>query len=128
AATIWTQFSSPDPDGEYIWMHQAYAKPVGAVSLNFTRLKDDKLSKALDVGRSNPDETARKQAYATVQERLRELVPFVFIDHLNTGAVIAKSKVKGIGEHVLPDGEKGMPLTGSPVPYHPFSAVWVGAQ
>ncbi|GAA3609439.1 peptide-binding protein [Nonomuraea rosea] len=125
AATVWTQFSAPDPDGEYIWMHQAYAKPVGAVSLNFTRLKDAKLSAALDVGRGNPDEAARKAAYGTVQERLRELVPFVFIDHLNTGAIVAKTKVRGIGEHVLPDGEKGLPLTGSPIPYHPFSGIWV---
>jgi ABC-type transport system substrate-binding protein len=128
AATVWTQFSAPDPDGEYIWMHQAYAKPIGAVSLNFARLKDEKLSNALDIGRSNPDETARKQAYATVQQRLRDLVPFVFIEHLNSGAVIAKSKVKGIGEFTLPSGEKGLPLTGSPVPYHPFSQLWISAQ
>ncbi|MEV4224547.1 ABC transporter substrate-binding protein [Nonomuraea sp. NPDC049725] len=128
AATVWVQFSSPDPDGEYIWMHQAYSKPVGQVSLNFTRLRDDKLSKAFDLGRTNPDESARKQAYATVQERLRELVPFVFVDHLDTGAVVARTKVRGIGEQVLPDGEKGLPLTGSPVPYHPFTQLWVSAR
>ncbi|GGS49700.1 hypothetical protein GCM10010156_05490 [Planobispora rosea] len=124
-ATVWVQFSSPDPDGEYIWMHQNYAQPVGAVSLNFTRLKDAELSNALDTGRSNPQEDVRKKAYATVQQRLRELVPYVFIDHLDTGAVIAKTKVKGIGQHVLPDGSKGMPLTGSPIPYHPFSQLWL---
>lgn len=128
AATVWVQFSSPDPDGEYIWMHQAYSKPVGQVSLNFTRLRDDKLSKAFDLGRTNPDESARKQAYATVQERLRELVPFVFVDHLDTGAVVARIKVRGIGEQVLPDGEKGLPLTGSPVPYHPFTQLWVSPR
>ncbi|MFB4278994.1 MULTISPECIES: ABC transporter substrate-binding protein [unclassified Nonomuraea] len=128
AATVWTQFSSPDPDGEYIWMHQGYAKPVGAISLNMTRLKDDKLSAALDIGRTNPDEAARKQAYTTVQERLRDLVPYVFIDHLNTGAIVARTKVRGIGEHVLPDGEKGLPLTGSPIPYHPFGQLWVSER
>ncbi|SEG61500.1 4-phytase / acid phosphatase/peptide/nickel transport system substrate-binding protein [Nonomuraea solani] len=128
AVTVWTQFSAPDPDGEYIWMHQAYAKPIGAVSLNFTRLKDAKLSSAFDIGRTNPDEAARKQAYGTVQERLRQLVPFVFIDHLNIGAIVAKTKVRGIGEHVLPDGEKGLPLTGSPIPYHPFTQLWVSQR
>ncbi|WP_336212286.1 ABC transporter substrate-binding protein [Nonomuraea sp. LPB2021202275-12-8] len=127
-ATVWTQFSSPDPDGEYIWMHQAYAKPVGQISLNFTRFKDEQLSKAFDIGRTNPDESARKQAYTTVQERLRDQVPFVFIDHLNTGAIIAKTKLHGIGEQLLPDGEKGLPLTGSPIPYHPFSQLWVSKQ
>ncbi|MBG0829813.1 hypothetical protein HS041_18780 [Planomonospora sp. ID67723] len=124
-ATVWTQFSAPDPDGEYIWMHQNYAQPVGAVSLNFSRIKDAELSNAFDTGRSNPQEDVRRQAYATVQQRLRELVPFIFIDHLNTGAVIAKTKVRGIGQHVLPDGDKGLPLTGSPVPYHPFSQLWL---
>jgi peptide/nickel transport system substrate-binding protein len=128
AATVWVQFSAQDPDGEYIWMHQAYAQPVGQVSLNFTRLKDEQLSKALDVGRTNPDPAARKEAYATVQERLREQVPFIFVDHLNTGAIVARTKVHGIGEHVLPDGEKGLPLTGSPVPYHPFAQIWVSTQ
>jgi peptide/nickel transport system substrate-binding protein len=127
-ATVWTQFSSQDPDGEYIWMHQGYASPVGEIGLNFTRLKDDRLSKAFDVGRISPDESARKAAYATVQERLRELVPFVFIDHLNTGAVITRTKVHGIGEQLLPDGEKGLSLTGSPVPYHPFTQIWVSKQ
>ncbi|GIM99713.1 peptide-binding protein [Planomonospora venezuelensis] len=124
-ATVWTQFSAQDPDGEYIWLHQNYAQPVGAVSLNFSRIKDAELSNALDSGRSNPQEDVRKQAYATVQQRLRELVPFVFVDHLNTGAVIAKTKVRGIGQHVLPDGSKGLPLTGSPVPYHPFAHLWL---
>ncbi|KAB8197385.1 hypothetical protein FH608_002160 [Nonomuraea phyllanthi] len=128
AATVWTAFSSPDPDGEYIWLHQAYARPVGSVSLNFTRLKDKRLSDALDVGRTAPDEAARAKAYATVQERLRDLVPYVFVDHLNTGSVVARTKVHGIGEHVLPDGEKGLPVTGSPIPYHPFYQLWVDPQ
>ncbi|GAA4968414.1 ABC-type transport system substrate-binding protein [Nonomuraea thailandensis] len=128
SATVWTQFSAQDPDGEYVWMHQAYAKPVGAISLNMTRLKDDKLSAALDAGRMSPDEATRKQAYATVQQRLRDQVPYVFIDHLNTGAIIARSKVRGIGEHKLPSGEKGLPLTGSPIPYHPFGQLWVSGQ
>jgi ABC-type transport system substrate-binding protein len=128
SATVWTQFSAQDPDGEYVWMHQSYAKPVGSISLNMTRLKDDKLSSALDAGRMSPDEATRKQAYATVQQRLRDQVPYVFIDHLNTGAIIARTKVRGIGEHVLPDGEKGLPLTGSPIPYHPFGQLWVSER
>ncbi|SDJ54847.1 ABC transporter substrate-binding protein [Nonomuraea jiangxiensis] len=128
SVTVWTQFSSQDPDGEYIWMHQGYAKPVGQISLNFSRLKDKQLSDALDVGRMNPDEAARKRAYATVQERLRDQVPYVFIDHLNTGAIVARTKVRGIGEHVLPDGAKGLPLTGSPIPYHPFGQLWLSER
>ncbi|PZG19555.1 ABC transporter substrate-binding protein [Nonomuraea aridisoli] len=124
-ATVWTSFSAADPDGEYNALHQAFSRPLGEISLNPTRLKDKELSDALDAGRITPDEAARKEAYATVQRRLRDQMPILFIDHLNTGSVIAKSKVRGIGEHTLPDGEKGRPLTGSPIPYHPFAQVWV---
>jgi ABC-type transport system substrate-binding protein len=124
-ATVWTAFSAADPDGEYNALHQAFARPIGQISLNPTRLKDKQLSDALDAGRVTPDEAVRKQAYATVQQRLRDQMPILFIDHLNTGAVIAKTKVRGIGEHTLPDGEKGRPLTGAPIPYHPFAQIWV---
>ncbi|MCG5212785.1 ABC transporter substrate-binding protein [Streptosporangium soli] len=118
-------FTSADPDGEYIRLHQSYAQDLGKISLNATRLKDTELSNALDSGRSNPQEETRKQAYAVVQQRLRELVPYIFIDHMTTGSVVYKSKVRGIGEHKLPDGSPGVPLTGTPTPYHPFTFVWL---
>ncbi|GAA5081112.1 ABC transporter substrate-binding protein [Thermocatellispora tengchongensis] len=124
-ATISVGFTSHDPDGEYIRLHQAYAQDIGKISLNASRIKDVELSNALDTGRSNPQEDVRKQAYATVQQRLRELVPFIFIDHLTTGAVVYSSKVHGIGEHRLPDGSRAVPLTGTPTPYHSFTYVWL---
>jgi ABC-type transport system substrate-binding protein len=124
-ASISVGFTSQDPDGEYIRLHQAYAQDIGKISLNSSRLKDAELSNALDTGRSNPQEETRKEAYAVVQQRLRELVPVIFIDHMTTGAVVYKSKVRGIGEHKLPDGAPGVPLTGTPTPYHPFGFVWL---
>ncbi|MDH2428990.1 ABC transporter substrate-binding protein [Sphaerisporangium sp. TRM90804] len=127
-ATVWTQFSSPDPDGEYVWLHKNYAQPVGSVALNFSRLRDVQLSDALDSGRSNPQPEVRKKDYATVQRRLRELVPFVFVDHLDVGSVIATTRVRGIVDQTLPDGDRRTPLTGAPVPYHPFTQVWVSAK
>lgn len=124
-AAVWVQFSAPDPDGEYVWWHSAYAAPIGGIAINMSRIRDAELDNALNEGRSNADETARKRAYATVQQRLRELVPFIWIDHLNVGAVIADAKVHGLTDYKLPDGEKGRPLFGSPVPSHPFAEAWV---
>ncbi|MFC4060110.1 ABC transporter substrate-binding protein [Planomonospora corallina] len=124
-AMLSVSFSAQDPDGEYIWLHQNYARPVGEISINTSRIKDLELSAALDSGRSNPQPEVRKQAYATVQKRLRELVPYIFVDHLSTGAVIARAGVRGIGEHTLPDGSPGLPLTGQPTPHHPFGSVWL---
>ncbi|GAT64623.1 hypothetical protein HS048_16030 [Planomonospora sp. ID91781] len=124
-AMLTVGFSAQDPDGEYIYLHQNYARPVGDISINVSRIQDAELSTAFDTGRANPQPDVRRRAYATVQKRLRELVPYIFVDHLSTGAVIARSRVRGIGEHTLPDGSPGLPLTGQPTPYHPFGSVWL---
>jgi ABC-type transport system substrate-binding protein len=122
-AIVWQQFASADPDGEYSWLHNRFAQPVGSVSINMSRIKDDQLSAALDTGRRTGDEAARKAAYATVQKRLRELLPFIWVDHLTTNAVIAKPSVKGLKEYPLPDGSIGKPLLGGPT--HKFDHIWI---
>lgn len=124
-AEVWVQFDAPDPDGELVWWHSAYAAPIGSTSINMSRIKDSQLDNALNKGRMSPDEATRQRAYATVQQRLRDLLPFIWIDHLNVGAVIADGKVHGLSDYTLPDGEKGRPLFGSPVPSHPFTETWV---
>ncbi|WP_146779084.1 ABC transporter substrate-binding protein [Actinomadura craniellae] len=123
SATNWTQFIAPDPDGEYSWLHSRFAAPVGGLSINMPRLKDPQLSAALDAGRGNPDEAARKRAYATVQQRLRDQLPFLWIDHLTTSAVITKPQVRGLDQYTLPDGSMGKALSGTPT--HRFDQIWI---
>lgn len=123
-ASIWTQFTAPDPDGEYVWLHSSFAQPVGKVSINMSRIRDPRLDAALDEGRSNPDDATRKKAYATVQRELRKQLPFIWVDHLTTNAVIGGPKVKGLGSYKLPDGSTGKPLVGSST--HPFGQLWMG--
>ncbi|MFI0355801.1 ABC transporter substrate-binding protein [Actinomadura sp. 9N407] len=118
-----TQYTAPDPDGEYRYWHSAFAKPVGQVSLNTSRIKDEQLSAALDKGRRTLDQEARKQSYATVQQRLRELLPFIWVDHLSTNAVITKPNVRGLAEYKLPDGSTGKPLNG--LSTHRFETIWI---
>ncbi|MEW2352248.1 ABC transporter substrate-binding protein [Spirillospora sp. NPDC029432] len=122
-AIVWTQFAQPDPDGEYSWLHSRFVQPVGSIAINMSRLKDDQLSAALDAGRRNADEAARKAAYATVQKRLRELLPFIWVDHLTISAVIAKGTVKGLRQYELPGGGTGKPLQGTPT--HRFDHIWI---
>ncbi|MFI0355424.1 ABC transporter substrate-binding protein [Actinomadura sp. 9N407] len=122
-AIVWTQFNSADPDGEYSWLHSRFAQPVGSISINMSRIKDDQLSAALDAGRRTGDEAARKTAYATVQKRLRELLPFIWVDHLTTSSVIAKGTVKGLKQYELPDGSMGKPLVGTTT--HKFDHIWI---
>lgn len=122
-ATIWSQFTAPDPDGEYVWLHSSFARPVGQISIDMSRIRDPQLDAALDEGRSNPDTATRKKAYATVQRRLRALLPYIWVDHLTTNSVIAGPKVHGLGQYTFPDGAIGKPLISSST--HPFFDIWV---
>lgn len=122
-ATIWSQFTEPDPDGDYVWLHSSFAQPVGKISINMSRVRDPQMDAALDEGRSNPDEATRKAAYATVQRRLRADLPFIWIDHLTTNAVIAGPKVHGLRQYTFPDGSIGKPMMSGVVP--PLYDVWM---
>jgi peptide/nickel transport system substrate-binding protein len=123
-AYVSTQFVRPDPDGEYQWMHSRFIQPAGRLSLNMTRLNDPQLSAALDQGRRSSDEATRKRAYATVQQRLRATLPYIFVDHLSTTAVITKANVKGLARYPLPDGSTAVPLSGTSA--HGFGNLWIG--
>ncbi|MFD0856084.1 ABC transporter substrate-binding protein, partial [Actinomadura adrarensis] len=103
-AIVSSQFTRPDPDGEYQWMHSRFIQPAGSLSLNMSRIDDPQLSAALEQGRRSSDEATRKKAYATVQQRLRATLPYIFVDHLSTTAVITKANVKGLAQSPLPDG------------------------
>ncbi|MGP4023620.1 ABC transporter substrate-binding protein [Actinomadura sp. 3N407] len=124
SAIVWEQFNRPDPDGPYSYLHSRFAQPVGSISINMSRIKDEQLSAALDAGRAGPDEAARKKAYATVQKRLRAVLPFIWVDHLSTNAVVTKSNVHGLAQYKLPDGSTAKPLIGSPT--HGFGQIWIG--
>ncbi|MBE1537822.1 ABC transporter substrate-binding protein [Actinomadura algeriensis] len=123
-AIVWEQFTRPDPDGEYSFLHSRFVQPVGSISINMSRIKDEQLSAALDAGRASSDEATREKAYATVQKRLRATLPFIWVDHLSTSAVITKSNVHGLARYELPDGSTAEPLTGSAT--HPFGQIWLG--
>ncbi|MFV2178590.1 ABC transporter substrate-binding protein [Actinomadura sp. LOL_016] len=122
-AIVWEQFARPDPDGEYSFLHSKFVQPVGSVSINMSRIKDERLSAALDAGRTTADEAERRKAYGTVQQRLRATLPFIWIDHLSTSAVITRSEVRGLEQYELPDGSTGKPLIGSAT--HPFGQIWM---
>jgi ABC-type transport system substrate-binding protein len=101
-ALAWRQFSSPDPDGEYQWWHSGS-------TLNFARLADDEIDAALERGRSEPDEEARREAYADLQHRMAEIVPYVWFNHVQW-YIVADESVHDIPNGPLPDGEESMPF------------------
>jgi ABC-type transport system substrate-binding protein len=101
-ALAWRQFSSPDPDGEYQWWY------TGS-SLNFAQLSDEQIDAALDAGRSSPERADREQAYADLQNRMAEIVPFVWFNHVEW-FIVADASVHDIPSGPLPDGQESLPF------------------
>jgi ABC-type transport system substrate-binding protein len=118
---LWRQYSAPDPDGEYHWWTSENAGPIDSIALNFARLNDPQVDQALNTGRSNPDPAARKQAYVDLQRRFAELVPYVWLDHVQW-ALVAGNTVRGILNAPLPDGQPSIPVQAG---VHRLTQTWL---
>jgi len=106
-ANFWRQFAAPDPDGDYQWWIGANA--VGPLTLNFARLNDPQVDAALNKARATPDETVRKQAYADLQKRQTELVPYIWLSRTQW-AIGAAKNIRNITNVSLPDGQPSAPM------------------
>jgi peptide/nickel transport system substrate-binding protein len=103
-ANLWRQFGAADPDADYVWWTGKNANPPGSLALNIARLRDAQIDAALDRARASDDPEVRKEAYAEVQARQSELVPYVWLGHTQW-AVGAQNDVRNIGNQLLPDGQ-----------------------
>jgi len=106
-ANLWRQFAAPDPDGDYHWWTGRNA--TGVLALNFARLDDPQINEALDRARATPDEAVRKDAYATVQKRQTELVPYLWFSHTQW-VIGAATNIRNITNASLPDGQASAPM------------------
>ena len=100
-AVLWRQFGGDDPDGNYVWWTGKNAR--GLLALNVARLQDPQIDAALDRARATDDLTVRKEAYAELQRRQTELVPYIWLSH-SQWTVGAAEDVRNIGNQTLPDG------------------------
>jgi peptide/nickel transport system substrate-binding protein len=110
-ATNWGQFGSPDPDYEHVWWYSANASPVGTLALNFPRNRDPQIDEALNRARATDDFEARKDAYAEVQARFAQDVPYGFLDYV-TPVKVAQNRVRGWLQDTLPGGETSVAMGG----------------
>jgi ABC-type transport system substrate-binding protein len=101
----WRQFSSPDPDFNFVYWHSSSALPVGTEALNFARNKDPQIDAALITGRTNPDPAARADAYKKIAARFGADVPYLWLSP-GVWIVAAGTKIQGVGKATLPDGSK----------------------
>jgi peptide/nickel transport system substrate-binding protein len=101
-----------DPDSMYHFWIGANVKPLGGngVGLNFARYASNIVDDALNIARGTADEAERRKQYQRVWDDFATNVPVIWLFH--TRWLIAYQKtVHGIGEWVLPTGEKAAPVT-----------------
>lgn len=107
----WRQFGEPDPDADFVWWTTKTASPIGQLALNFARNKDPQVDAALLKGRTSPDEADRKAAYQEIAKRFgSEDFPYIWLNQ-TIWQIAFKTKVKGITNWTLPDGEAGVDHT-----------------
>jgi ABC-type transport system substrate-binding protein len=111
----WRQFSSPDPDGDFQWWHSES-------TLNFAGVDDEEIDDALERGRTNPDRAAREAAYADLQNRMAEVLPFIWFNHVQW-YIIADDAVHDVPNGPLPDGEESLPFQAG---VHRTAQMWRG--
>ncbi len=100
------QFGAVDPSLNYPWLSTTTVEPIGTVGLNFARNSDPVIEAALVEGRSTTDPATRVTAYRTVNERLAQDLPYLWIGR-DVFPFAASTRVQGIAHRTLPDGTAG---------------------
>ena len=103
-----------DPDEQHVWWYST--SPV-----NFGRIKDPVIDKALDEGRSEPDPAKRKAIYERLNRSFGEQQWNLWTTFLTTALVTAPG-VHGLLPPSLPDGSEPYNLA---VDSNPMYAVWL---
>jgi ABC-type transport system substrate-binding protein len=90
-------FGSPDPDGEFVWLHSSHSEPVGEISLNFSRMENPVVDAALEAGRTTDDPEVRERSYQTLAQEVNTTLPFVWLQQ-TLWALVARSSVQGLDD------------------------------
>jgi peptide/nickel transport system substrate-binding protein len=102
---IWRQFGAQDPDANFTWFYGPNS--TGALALNMARNQDPATDKALNDQRATPDESVRKAAWAIIQQRQTDLLPYLWLSSVRW-ALAASNNVRGLDGGTLPDGSQSM--------------------
>ncbi len=112
-AVLGNLFGMPDPDLYYFWWHSSARKSdEKGIGYNYVGIADPALDAALEAQRATLDEDERRASFATVQERLAAVTPYVWLWGDRWSAV-AGQQVEGLDQAPLPDGGTRLPMIGS---------------
>jgi peptide/nickel transport system substrate-binding protein len=116
-ANVWSQHAGGEPDQQYIWWH-GQSNPV-----NFARIEDPEIDRALEDGRVETDPDKRRQIYEGLSRRFAEKVWNIWLSYTEWGIALAP-KVHGVLSTELPDG--GGPVFTGVAGGHPVHGMWIG--
>lgn len=115
------RFDYPHPAPEMVLVNPEQARPIGEFTLSFSRVRDDGITRAVDGLLHSPGLDEQKQAMGLLQQRLGDLVPFVWLLHARRH-IAARLGVVNLVQRTLPDGRPGLPfLVGS----HRIDETWL---
>jgi peptide/nickel transport system substrate-binding protein len=92
-----------DPNRDQVFIASTTVRPVGQISLNFTRFADPELQQALDAIRATADVEDQARQWSTVQRRLAENLNLVFLVYQRTVAAF-DDQVFGFADPTFPEG------------------------
>ena len=107
----WRNHSGIDPDQQRVWWSAASTAPIGSLSLNFGRFRDDVIEQNLQIVKTNPDPAARKTAAEAINKEFGAQVWNLWLSY-SESALITKPFVNGANLNNLPDGGTGVGLSG----------------
>ncbi|MEM9465221.1 MAG: ABC transporter substrate-binding protein [Actinomycetota bacterium] len=120
-AITWFQFNSPDPDGEFVFLHSS-----GGL-LNWSNYQSDAIDDAFTIGRTTDDFDTRYAAYAELQQAWADEMPVLWFDHIVGGeGVVSSSSVAGLNNTTFPDGIEGAGIVGGS--FHGFGAIYIVSE
>jgi peptide/nickel transport system substrate-binding protein len=120
-ALILQHFDYPNPAPEMVFVNPAQVKPIGEFTLSLSRVTDAGITGAIDGALHSLDPAARKNATALLQQRLGEIVPYLWLVH-GRRHIAARNGIVNLVNHTLPDGAPGMDfLLGS----HRLDQAWL---
>ncbi|MEL7206640.1 MAG: ABC transporter substrate-binding protein, partial [Actinomycetota bacterium] len=100
----WRNHSGVDPDQQAVWWDSENAGPVGELSLNFGRFRDDVIDENLKIIRESDDEAARVEAAENISRRFAEQAYNIWTDW-TLWVIPFNERVPGVATPVnLPDG------------------------
>jgi peptide/nickel transport system substrate-binding protein len=105
----WRNHGFADPDGNFYFWHSSLAPPPGKFAINFGRMIDPDIDKALVTERASLDAAARKQATEDLNRIMGSKAEAIWANW-QVWANIAKKDVHGLDGFTLENGKGAEPV------------------